>query len=466
MNRGLQAARSALAGEAVWVVGGAVRDRLLERATDDVDLVAEGDVAPLARRLAKARGAAAFPLSQEFGAWRVTARGAPWQADLMPLEGGSIEADLGRRDFTVNAMAEPLAGGELIDPLGGEADLRARRLRLASPGALEADPLRVLRMARLAMELGLQADAEAAQAARTTAPGLAAVAGERVFAELRRLLGGPRPRAALALLEDLGALEHVLPELTAQRGVAQNRYHHLDVHDHTLEVLDEVVSLQRDPSPLGAHAQAAAAVLAEPLADELSRGDALRLGALLHDAAKPVTRAQTPEGRITFMGHDALGAEMAREALARLRTSERLRAHVAALTLHHLRLGFLVHRAPLSPRDVHAYLRACEPVEVDVTVLSVADRLATRGDKADVAIPRHLELARELLGEALRWRADGPPAPLVRGDALARELDIEPGPELGRLMRELEAAQFAGEVETAQEAVAHARDMLATQEGK
>ena len=465
MNRGLQAARGALAGEPVWVVGGALRDRILGRPTDDVDLVAAGDVGRLARRLAKAKGAVAFPLSEEFGAWRVTARGAPWQADLMPLEGGSIEADLVRRDFTVNAMAEPLAGGEMIDPIGGRADLQARRLRLASGHALEDDPLRVLRLARLAVELDLEPEGEAVVAARRAAPRLPGVAGERVFAELRRMLTGPAPRAGLELLERLGALEHVLPELSEQRGVEQNRYHHLDVHDHTLEVVDEVVALQRDPSPLGEHAQATAAVLAEPLADELTRGDALRLGALLHDAAKPATRAQTPEGRITFMGHDQQGAELAREALGRLRASERLRSHVAALTRHHLRLGFLVHRAPLSRRDVHAYLRTCEPVEVDVTVLSVADRLATRGHKSDEAVPRHLDLAREVLGEALRWRAQGPPAPLVRGDELARELGIERGPALGRLMRELEAAQFAGEIETAQEAVAHAREALATTQG-
>ncbi len=202
--------------------------------------------------------------------------------------------------------------------------------------------------------------------------------------------------------------------------------------------------------------------MAEPLADELTRGQALRFGALLHDAAKPQTRNETPEGRVTFIGHDQSGAELARAALGRLRASERLQAHVAALTRHHLRLGFLVHRMPLSRRDVHAYLRACEPVEVDVTLLSVADRLATRGHKSDEAIARHLELARELLGEALRWRGEGPPEPLVRGDDLAAELGIERGPELGRLLGELEAAQFAGEIATQEDAVARAREVLAS----
>jgi tRNA nucleotidyltransferase/poly(A) polymerase len=453
----LAAAREALSGQPAWVVGGAVRDGLLGRETEDFDLAVAGEVEDAARRLARATGAAAFALSEAFGAWRVTARDRSWQVDLMPLEDGRLEADLARRDFTVNALAEPLGGGDVVDLFGGRDDLAARRLRLVSPGALEADPVRVLRLARLGAELGLAPDEDALRAARAAAPGLAGSPGERVFAELRRIIGGEDPLDGLARLDAVDASEVVLPELTGQRGVEQNRYHHLDVHDHTLEVLRRTVELERDPSPLGPHAGAALAVLREPLADDLTRGQALRFGALLHDAAKPQTRGETGEGRITFMGHDAAGAELAYEALGRLRASQRLRDHVAALTRHHLRLGFLVHRRPLSRRDVHAYLRACEPVEVDVTVLSVADRLATRGDRSDEAIARHVELAQELLGEALRWRAEGPPAPLVRGDELAAELGIAPGPRLGELMRELEAAQFAGEIATRDDAVARAR---------
>src|SRR5262249_49342194 len=140
------------------------------------------------------------------------------------------------------------------------------------------------------------------------------------------------------------------------------------------------------------HGPAVAALLAEPLADELTRGDALRWGALLHDIAKPQTRAVDAEGRVSFWHHDAQGAELARAILPRLAASERLRVHVAALARHHLRLGFLVRERPLSRRAEYRYLKACDPVEVDVTLLSVADRLATRGRRSDVAIAKHLEL--------------------------------------------------------------------------
>ncbi len=167
----------------------------------------------------------------------------------------------------------------------------------------------------------------------------------------------------------------------------------------------------------------------------------------------------TPEGRITFIGHDAAGAEMARSILGRLRASERLIEHVAALVRHHLTLGFLVHSMPLDRRAVYGYMRACEPVEVDVTLLSVADRLATRGRGAEQAIERHLRLADQLLGEALCWRRDPPRSP-VDGHRLTRELGLGPGPEMGRVLAELEQASFAGEISGSDEALERARELL------
>ena len=464
MTEPLRAARDALAGTPAWLVGGVLRDRALGRDTDDIDVVVEGDVRAAARAIARAAGGVAFALSDEFGAWRVVAPRHAWQVDLTPLRGGSLEADLALRDFTVNAMAEPLAGGELVDPFGGGDDVAARRLRMVSEDAFDEDPLRTLRVARLACELGLEVDAATADAARARAAGIARVSPERVFAELKRIVAADGVLDGLALMERLGLVRMVLPELAALRGVEQSAYHHLDVHDHTMEVLGAVVELQRDPAPaLGEHAAAATALLAKPIADELTRGDALRLGALLHDVAKPRTRAVTAEGRVTFIGHDREGAAMAREILGRLRASERLRSHVAALALNHLRVGFLVHERPLSRRRIHQYLVATEPVEADVTLLSVADRLATRGRNADDAIARHLQLARELLGEALARRAAGSRPPLLRGDELAAELGIAPGRQLGQLLAELEEARFAGEVATREEAIAHARAVLAAQ---
>jgi len=495
----LELIRAALAGRPAWLVGGAVRDRLLGRdTTQDYDVVLDGDPRAAARAIAGAAGrasvgrATAFALSEEYGGWRVVARDGSWQIDVERLRGDSLEEDLALRDFTVNAIAEPLgepgaggggggaggggggAGGggdgggrsaAAIDPLGGVKDLAQRCLRVAGPRAFAQDPLRVLRLVRLAVELDFEPDASTRALARAHAAGLSAVAGERVFVELGRILDAPGAVHGLELMGEVGATPVVLPEVDALREVEQSRFHHLDVYDHTLEALAQTITLQEDPAVLVGRERGRelAALLAEPLADGLTRGAALRWGALLHDAAKPLTREVRPtDGRVTFVGHDALGAQLAGEVLVRLRASTRLQAHVAALVRHHLRLGFLVHEPqPLARRRVYAYLRACEPVEVDVTLLSVADRLATRGDRAREAIDAHLCLARTMLPDALAWRADGPPRPLVRGDELARELGVPEGPRLGELLEELAAARYAGEIATRAQALDYARQFLA-----
>jgi poly(A) polymerase len=462
MSDGLKAARTALANRRAWLVGGAVRDRELGRPTRDLDVVVEGDPAEAAHAVAGAAGrATCFSLSEDFGAWRVVARDSSWQLDVEPLRGGSLEADLGLRDFTVNAIAEPIAGGAPIDPLGGLTDLAEGRLRMAGPDAFLDDPLRVLRLVRVAAELGLEPEAETLSGARAQAHRLSEVSAERVFLELRRIIASERAPEGLQAMSELGATAVVLPELEALRGVEQNRFHHRDVYGHTLEVLEQTMALTASTptgvaarkSLLGDHGAELELLLAEPLADQLTRAEALRWGALLHDAAKPLTREILADGRVTFIGHDVRGAALASAVLERLHTSVRLRTHVAALVRHHLRLGFLVHEPqPLSRRTVFGYLRACSPVEVDVTLLSVADRLATRGDRAEESIDAHMGVARGLLADALRWRADGPAQPLLRGDELGAELGVPPGPLIGQLLAELAEAQYAGDVTTREQA--------------
>src|SRR5579864_1929412 len=443
-----------------WLVGGALRDRLLERATADYDVVVDGDVRAVARQLARQVSAHPFELSEGFGAWRVVARDHSWTVDLLPLGGGSIQTDLGRRDLTINAMAQALPEGELIDPFGGLRDLRERRLRVVSDHAFTEDPLRALRLVRLSCELGFETEASTRARAAAVAPALASVASERRFAEFRRIIASDRAVSGVRLIDELQLTPGLIPELDALHGIEQSSYHHLDVYEHTLAVLATTIELEREPERfLGPAAERVDQYLSAELANELTRWQALRLGALLHDIAKPQTRRVTPEGRVTFMGHDAQGSEMAREILGRLRASERLRDHVAGLTRHHLRLGFLVHEMPLSRRTTYRYLRECAPAQVDVTVFSVADRLATRGRSSEAAIAAHLELARGLLDDALRWVSHPPRVP-IRGDELARALGISPGPELGTILAELEEAAFAGEIGSAEDAVARARELM------
>jgi len=485
-DQALALVRRVLAGREAWLVGGLVRDRAAREAPGaavareampaqlgtgaegalDVDVVVREDPADAARELASAGSAAGFALSAELGAWRVVARDGAWQIDVEPLRGETLEADLRQRDFTINAIAQSLDGAQTFDPLGGLRDLAQRRLRAVSGSAFQGDPLRVLRLVRLAVNLDMRPDEGTLALARESAGALRGVSPERVFGELKLIIGGRDPVGGLRLMDDLGATAVVLPEVAALQGVEQSRFHHRDVLGHTLEVVHQSATIAADPGAVFGeqHAEVVGSLLREPLADGITRGGALRWGALLHDAAKPPTRAVRPDGRVTFVGHDVLGAELASGLLERLRASARLQAHVAALVRHHLRLGFLVHeRQPLDRRIVYAYMRASEPVEVDVTVLSVADRLATRGDRAQEAIEAHLALARVMLDDALQWRQRGAPDPLWRGDELAGALGIERGPRLGELLEALREAHFAGLVSTREQALEHARGLLASQ---
>lgn len=463
----VRAVREALAGErGVWLVGGTVRDALLGRPVKDVDLAVESEPERAARAVAAAVRGPAFALSDAFGTWRALDRRGGWICDISQLQADTIEADLALRDFSVNAMAVPLQGGEPIDPHGGRADLDAGVLRVLGTDAYERDPLRPLRLARLATELALEPDEETERLTRAAAPAVTRASPERVFAELRRLVVSERVLEGWVLADRLGLVEAVLPELGALHGVEQSHFHHLDVHDHTLEVLREQVALESGLEEVfGELAPRLRELLDEPLGDELTRGQALRFGALLHDIGKPATRGVRPDGRITFMGHDAEGERMIGAICTRLRTSGRLREYLGALARHHLVLGFLVRERPLPPRTVYRYLKRTSPVEIEVTLLSCADRRATRGKNAEAAIAAHLELARELMEAALRWRTNGPPEPLVRGDELARELGLRPGPELGRLVAELEEAQFAGEVGTRSQALDYARSVSDNRDG-
>lgn len=463
----VRAAREALADrDDVWVVGGAVRDAALGRPVVDVDLVAASGERDAAQAVARAAGGPAFQLSAEFGTWRAQAPDRAWHVDVTRMRAAGVEGDLELRDFTVNAVAIPLAdpGAPPIDPTGGLADLERHVLRAASARSFADDPLRIMRAARLAGALGLELAPETTELARDEAARAGEPAGERQLAELRLLIAGDDPVGGLRLLDELGATAGVLPELEALKGVEQNPNHHLDVHGHTIEVLVNLLEVERELERYaGESAGAVRELLDEPLADDMTRGAALRLGAVLHDTGKPATREDRGGGVITFIGHDRVGAAIVRQVCERLKASRALSRHLEALTLHHLHLGFMAAERPLPRRRIYEYLRLTEPVAADVTLLSVADRLAARGT-GPIASPEmveaHLAVAREVLGEALAWHRFGGPRSPLPGDELAAALGIEPGPELGRLIAEIEAGVFCGDVRSREDAIELARGLL------
>ena len=333
---------------------------------------------------------------------------------------------------------------DLVDPLSGLDDLAAGRLRLCSPASLDDDPLRVLRLSRLARVFELVPDAAATEAALRAAPALAHVSGERVRDELSALLAS---RAAAVALRDLavwGALAVVLPEVAGLRGVAQNPYHHLDVFEHTLEALTYVTGVVAQLGGRRSLASPADAGLpgVEPLVP-------VSWAVLLHDIGKPVVRVVDDQGRVIFWHHDETGRRMAAEIGARLNFSRRFIDFVGTLVRQHLRLGFLVREQPLTRRALARYRRDVSPWVFESVVVSLCDRLATRGEKTSLAsMARHYRLARSVWTEVSKA-----PAPrLLSGDDVMGLLGLEPGPAVGRALDALDEEIEAGEVGDADEA--------------
>jgi poly(A) polymerase len=438
-------------GEEAWLVGGAVRDGLLGRASKDLDYAVRGDAQRLARHVADLLGGAFFTFSEAFSTYRVVLPGGV--IDFAPLRGPTIERDLSERDFTVDAMALPARAGDpgarvgigrVIDPLGGATDLAARRLLACGPRALSADPLRVLRLARLAAAFELRPTAGLMDAARAAAPALQTVSGERVCVELTALLGLAAAARGLRLLDETGALAEILPEVTALRGVEQNPFHHLDVFGHTLEAVELVPQVvgQLGGERFLAAPDACGLPGAAPLAP-------VGFVALFHDLGKPGVRQVSEDGRVMFWHHDELGAQMVHDIAARLKLSRRFQEYLALLISTHLRLGFLVREAPLTLRALVRYRRAVEPYVFESVVLSLADRLATRGQKTSAAsLARHYRLARVVWLEVPKQSR----VALLDGEEAMTLLEQAPGPLLGEALRALQEETDALEVTTKDEA--------------
>lgn len=415
-------------GARAWIVGGYVRDKLLGRPHADPDVVVEkGDAGVLARRFAEISGGTPPVTFERFGTAQValpghlvefvTARAESYSPDSRKPEvrPASLDEDLRRRDFTINTLLMDL-DGEIHDPLGGRADLEAGVLRTpADPlRTFTDDPLRMLRAIRFAAQLGFVLAPELIPAMRRMRSRLAppVISIERIADELRKMLVSPRPMVALELLDQSDLLSVILPEIAACKGVEQKGYHTHDVFGHT------VLAVQATPADL-----------------------LTRTAALFHDAGKPATA----KGDGTFLGHEEVGARIARAALERLRFAQKEVDVVAELVRLHLRPVF--YSSEWTDGAVRRLARDAGPLLERLMDLARADIAAS-------AYP-HPEKLDELQARLAAVRAETPSrlAPVVTGEDVMRVTGIRPGPEVGRIKRRLEELVLDGELPAERQAV-------------
>jgi len=462
----------------VYLVGGAVRDALLGRASHDLDLIVPHGAIALTFELARRLDLPAYRLDDERDVGRLLVPGSETTVDIARYRGETLADDLRARDFTINALALPLAArtaGAIIDDHGGRADLAAGWLRVIHEHSIDDDPVRALRAIRLAAQLDLRLTDETSAAVRAAGPSLSARASaERVRDELGRLLSTGAPYDIIGALDHHALLGYVLPEVAALSGMAQSPPHHENVLAHTYSVMDRLLAvvdiIAERPvvaawagavdAILSPHRRALAAHLAATVDGGYSGQMLLRWGALLHDSGKPATQTIDETGRIRFIGHDETGADIAAKLLNRLKFSGEAVRRVRAIVAGHMRPLYLAAEGrPPSRRSAYRYYRALHEAGVDVVLLSLADHLATYdGAGPDESWPALLVVAEALLDAYFTGYTETVrPARLLNGQEVMALLAIGPGKELGRLLAELEEAQAAGEVVSRGEAVAFIR---------
>jgi poly(A) polymerase len=465
-----------------YLVGGFIRDALLKRETADIDIALAADALEIAPRLAGALGGRFIRLDEANKMGRVVVdnkapSGGRWQLDFSAFE-GNIEQDLSRRDFTIDAMAVDLgeltkADINLIDPFNGRADLKDKIIRAVSGTVFSSDPARLLRAVRLAAELDFTLDSQTEALVKRHALLIAGVAGERVREELLRLLAVPGSGRFLPYFDELGLLTAIFPEMVGTKGVGQPKEHFWDVFAHSLKTVAAVDFILHQGSWEYYADQVLAAVpwseaqakhFARPVSGGSTRRSLLKLTALLHDVAKPQTKALTEDGRTRFLGHDKEGAAMAADILERLRFSGKEVKLVEIVIKYHMRPGQMSQEGLPTRRAIYRYFRDCGEAGIDILFLSLADHLATRGPSLNPAgWQEHARLVEYVLTKHDEQEKLVTPAKLVSGYDLIDVFNIKPGPRMGQLLEAVREAQASGEVSTREEALAYVRAKLETE---
>ncbi len=418
-----------------YLVGGAVRDTLLNRPVRDLDWLVERPGLE-ADHAAAELGGRAFCLDEQRDHWRVVTESMT--RDYTPLEDSknSLENNLWARDYTVNALAADLSG-KLIDPTGGRADLQAKRLRMVSEENLRADPVRGLRGVRLATTLGFGLEAKTETAIQRHAALLenteaSLPAWERIGDELTQFLLNENAAPGFKLLHQVGLLQVYLPELAEADGVTQGGFHHLDVLGHSLEALHQLVQ-------------------GFPDADLT-----LRWATLLHDVGKPAMKTyEEGSHHYHFYGHDKLGAELTKTILERLRTPAVRLEKAANLVRYHM------VQLPKTDKEARRFVHRRRKLLPDLLKLMIADREAARGPQSSEASRRGYKLA---LAQILEIMDEAPSkAPLLDGRDVMQLLDLSPGPRVGEAVRFVQEAEAVGDVRTKEDAEAALRHYAAVQ---
>jgi len=480
--------REALPNQEIYLVGGAVRDMLLRRLSRDLDFALPSNGISSARRVANALKADFMVLDDQRDTGRVIvieSDGARTFLDFAAYRGTTLDEDLSARDFTMNAIAYDLRASTINDPFNGASDLRAKTIRACLQTSITDDPLRVLRAIRQAATFDFKIERETRKLMQQGAHLLPNISPERKRDELFKILEGPQPSASTRALEMLGVFPHLLPELSALKGVGQSLPHIYDVWEHTLSLLgylEEILAALEvdrsseeisDPfmvmlvSQLGRFRERFAAHFAESLNADRSVRAALFFAALYHDAEKPATKSVDEAGRVRFFDHDVRGAEVAAKRGQAFNLSNDEVERIRKIVKNHLRFHFFTshmedNKQEPSRKAIYRFFRDSGEAGVDLVLLGLADLRGTRGPAiAQDTWMAALGVAKILLENYWEKREETvAPSRLLNGNDLMNELNLEPGRVIGQLLEAIREGQATGKIKTREDAISSAHEWM------
>jgi tRNA nucleotidyltransferase/poly(A) polymerase len=454
----------------LYLVGGFLRDSLLNRSCKDVDFVS-CQASELARLVAKQTGSKAVLIDRKFGTLRFVspaqANGIakPVVVDLSPLRGSSILDDLHQRDFTLNALAFDMSAWwghretHLLDPLGGMADLAAGILRPCSVSSLSDDPLRILRAYRLVSAYGLIADAETRKSILQARHGLNQVAVERSRDELMLILAAANSVSILRMLDEDGILKLLLPKYVDMGTLEKNGSLYQDLWQHSLSALEALEFFLSNIGELfGTYGDEASVILAQNLAGNRSRQTALKLAVLLHDAGKPPGN----NGSTLYGGHEIAGAKLAASLCSRLRLSNKEINFVSQLVRQQKRPVHLFYLTRPSRRALCRFFRLGPELFWPLLLFFASEyraRQKSTGVQGDLkSLPERVQGWLDFYYSELKPREMEPP--ILSGHDIMKYFDLSPGPTVGKLLKTLTELQWEGRLNSKKEALDQAAELL------
>lgn len=473
-------------GLEVFLVGGAVRDLFLHRPIHDLDFAVRKDAISLARKVADLLKVPFYPLDNERGAGRVVfinQNGERFFLDFSEFRGTSINEDLTRRDFTINAMGIDTRDLSLHDPMGGMTDLRIKIIRHCSSESFSNDPVRILRAIRQAVDFNFHIQKETRQSLKKSVEKIRYVSSERQRDEIYRIFSGPKPVVCLKALDMVGALKYLFPELCELKEVKQPAPHVQDVWNHSLSTVSHLQTILSALAPvyvshtaedyfhgslvlkLGRFRQNINEHLGNVENTSRTWRENLFLATLFHDIAKPASSFDGLDGKIRFWGHDADGGNLIRARARQMKLSNVEEERLSLIVINQMRIHFLTrqlldeNKMP-GPKSIYRFFRATGQAGVEICLLALADLWATyENTLSNENWQACLDVVRLLLESWWEKRSIAiTPPKIVNGEILMKELSITPGIFLGKVIEAIREEQVSGKVNDADSAISFAKD--------